>query len=93
MCLLWVLLQFVVMAMHWDVPVISVTDGETVILEMKHKEEEELPLMDSDEETSLTYRAVSADPLDTSTSSETPPRQDASTVSKPFKKFSAGKGE
>uniref|UniRef100_A0A8C4DBP4 Major facilitator superfamily domain containing 8-like 2 n=1 Tax=Dicentrarchus labrax TaxID=13489 RepID=A0A8C4DBP4_DICLA len=59
MCLLWVLLQFVVLAMYWDVPPISSEGGA-----------EEVPLMGSDEEPVHTYRAVNSDQLETSTSSE-----------------------
>uniref|UniRef100_A0A3Q4MB47 Major facilitator superfamily domain containing 8-like 2 n=1 Tax=Neolamprologus brichardi TaxID=32507 RepID=A0A3Q4MB47_NEOBR len=73
MCLLWVLLQFVVLAMYWDVPPISCEGGATM-MEMKQEEvEEEVPLMGSDEEPVHTYRALNSDQLETSTSSDMQP--------------------
>lgn len=95
MCLLWMLLQFVVLAMYWDVPPIS-SEGGAVMVEMKREEqddEEEVPLMGSDEEPVHTYRAVSSDQLETSTSSEMQPFHSTSAVSNPFKNFSASRGE
>lgn len=92
MCLLWVLLQFVVMAMRWEVPPVSSVQDGAVMVELKRKEDEEVPLMESDEDLSNTYRTVNSNPTEGSTSSE-PPLHDASAVSKPFKKFSASKGE
>lgn len=94
MCLLWVLLQFAVLAMYWDIPPISSTEGGAVIVEMKQEEvEEEMPLMGSDEEPVHTYRAVNSNLVETSTSSEMQPFDGASTVSNPFKNFSASRGE
>ncbi|XP_051253066.1 major facilitator superfamily domain-containing protein 8 [Dicentrarchus labrax] len=91
MCLLWVLLQFVVLAMYWDVPPIS-SEGGAVMVEMKQEEnEEEVPLMGSDEEPVHTYRAVNSDQLETSTSSEMQAVHGASAVSNPFKNFSASR--
>uniref|UniRef100_A0A8C5ETT8 Uncharacterized LOC114479419 n=1 Tax=Gouania willdenowi TaxID=441366 RepID=A0A8C5ETT8_GOUWI len=57
MCLLWVLLQFVVMAMYWDVVPVDSEDG-VVVMEMKRggTEEEGLPLIGCDDEESHTYR-------------------------------------
>ena len=87
MCLLWVLLQFAVLAMYWDVPPISSTEGGAAMMEMKQEEdEEEMPLMGSDEEQVHTYRAVISDQLETTASSETQPLH-------PFKNFSASGGE
>uniref|UniRef100_A0A671UQ54 Major facilitator superfamily domain containing 8-like 2 n=1 Tax=Sparus aurata TaxID=8175 RepID=A0A671UQ54_SPAAU len=72
MCLLWVLLQFVVLAMYWDVPPIS-SEGGAVMMEMKQEEEgcdeEEVPLIGSDVELQHTYRAVNTDQLESSTCS------------------------
>uniref|UniRef100_A0A8D3A822 Major facilitator superfamily domain containing 8-like 2 n=1 Tax=Scophthalmus maximus TaxID=52904 RepID=A0A8D3A822_SCOMX len=91
MCLLWVLLQCVVLAMYWDVPPISSEEGAE-ILEMKLEEdEEEVPLMGSNEELSHTYRAVSSDPLETPASSEMQPARGASKASNPYKNFSASR--
>eukprot|EP00066_Takifugu_rubripes_P009147 XP_003975842.1 PREDICTED: major facilitator superfamily domain-containing protein 8-like [Takifugu rubripes] len=61
MCLLWLLLQFIVLVMYWDVPPIG-SEGGGVLLEMKREEprEEEVPLMGSDEENAPSYRAVSS---------------------------------
>lgn len=94
MCLLWVLLQFVVLAMYWDVPPIS-SEGGAVMVEMKQEEgdEEAVPLMGSDEEPVHTYRAVSSDQLETSGASEMEPIHGALSVSNPFKNFSASRGE
>ncbi|CAK6952230.1 major facilitator superfamily domain-containing protein 8 [Scomber scombrus] len=92
MCLLWVLLQFAVLAMYWDIPSISSKEEGAVIVEMKQEEvEEEMPLMGSDEEPVHTYRAVNSDLVETSTSSEMQPFHGASTVSNPFKNFSASR--
>ncbi|XP_053185616.1 major facilitator superfamily domain-containing protein 8 [Scomber japonicus] len=92
MCLLWVLLQFAVLAMYWDIPPISSTEGGEVLVEMKQEEvEEEMPLMGSDEEPVHTYRAVNSDLVETSTSSEMQPFHGASKVSNPFKNFSASR--
>ncbi|XP_014325497.1 major facilitator superfamily domain-containing protein 8-like [Xiphophorus maculatus] len=82
MCLLWTLLQFVVLAGYWDVPPIS-SQGGVVLLEMKQEEEEEAPLMGSDEEEARTYRAVDSDQSETSFAS-----QRAHETSNPFKNFS-----
>lgn len=78
MCLLWMLLQFVVLAMYWDVPPVSCEGGATM-MEMKQEEvEEEVPLMGSDEEPVHTYRALNSDQLETSTSSDMQPVHRAS---------------
>ncbi|XP_027877150.1 major facilitator superfamily domain-containing protein 8 [Xiphophorus couchianus] len=82
MCLLWTLVQFVVLAGCWDVPPIS-SQGGVVLLEMKQEEEEEAPLMGSDEEEARTYRAVDSDQSETSFAS-----QRAHETSNPFKNFS-----
>ncbi|KAM6918278.1 major facilitator superfamily domain-containing protein 8 [Xenentodon cancila] len=87
MCLLWVLLQFVVLAMYWEVPPISLEVGG-IMMEVKQEEEEEAPLMGSDEELVHTYRAVNSGKLETSTSSEMHPVHGASN---PFKNFSASR--
>lgn len=90
MCLLWMLLQFVVLAMYWDVPPVSCEGGATM-MEMKQEEvEEEVPLMGSDEEPVHTYRALNSDQLETSTSSDMQPVHRASD---PFRNFSASRGE
>lgn len=88
MCLLWVLLQFVCLAIYWDVPPIS-SEGGAVMVEMKQEEanEEEAPLMGSDEEPVHTYRAVSC------SEGKTSANDGASGVSSPFRKLSAGRGE
>lgn len=54
------------------------------------KEEEEVPLIGSDEEPAHTYRAVNSVQSETSTSPETMPGRRASN---PFKNFSASRGE
>ncbi|KAM8727372.1 major facilitator superfamily domain-containing protein 8 [Acanthopagrus schlegelii] len=95
MCLLWVLLQFVVLAMYWDVPPIS-SEAGAVMVEMKQEEEgcgdEEAPLIGADVELRHTYRAVNTDQLESSTcSSETQPPDGASEASDPFKNFSVSR--
>uniref|UniRef100_A0A087XHM6 Major facilitator superfamily domain containing 8-like 2 n=1 Tax=Poecilia formosa TaxID=48698 RepID=A0A087XHM6_POEFO len=87
MCLLWTLLQFVVLAGYWDVPPIS-SQGGVVVLEMKQEEEEEAPLMGSDEEEARTYRAVDSNQSETSSAS-----QRAHQTSNPFKNFSVSNVE
>uniref|UniRef100_A0AAV2JUP2 Major facilitator superfamily (MFS) profile domain-containing protein n=1 Tax=Knipowitschia caucasica TaxID=637954 RepID=A0AAV2JUP2_KNICA len=91
MCLLWVLLQFVVLAAYWDVPPLSSTEGGTAMLEMKQDEsvegEEEAPLMGPDQDQAeYTYRTVNTDLLDNSCEMH-PVRK----VSNPFKNFSASR--
>uniref|UniRef100_H2LYK4 Major facilitator superfamily domain containing 8-like 2 n=1 Tax=Oryzias latipes TaxID=8090 RepID=H2LYK4_ORYLA len=61
MCLLWLLLQFVVLALYWDVPPIK-SEEEGLRMEMKQEdEEEEAPLIRGDEQLAHTYRAVNLD--------------------------------
>ncbi|KAK1879787.1 Major facilitator superfamily domain containing protein 8 [Dissostichus eleginoides] len=92
MCLLWVLLQFVVLAMYWDVPPLS-SEGDTVMLEIKREEndEEEVPLMGSDDEPVHTYRAVNSDQSDASASSDMQPVHGPLSAPNPFKNFSASR--
>lgn len=94
MCLLWVLLQFVILAVYWDAPSIG-SEGGAVTMEMKQEEgdEEEVLLMGSDEEPVHTYRAVSSNQKETFTSCEMQPVRGASEISNPFKNFSASRGE
>ncbi|XP_061587251.1 major facilitator superfamily domain-containing protein 8 [Cololabis saira] len=86
MCLLWVLLQFVVLTMYWEVPGIS-AEVNGIMLEVKQEEEERVPLMGSDEEPVHTYRAVNSSQLETSSSSEEQPGLGPN----PFKNFSASR--
>ncbi|KAF3858723.1 hypothetical protein F7725_011924 [Dissostichus mawsoni] len=92
MCLLWVLLQFVVLAMYWDVPPLS-SEADTVMLEIKREEndEEEVPLMGSDDEPVHTYRAVNSDQSDASASSDMQPVHGPLSAPNPFKNFSASR--
>uniref|UniRef100_A0A672HGC3 Major facilitator superfamily domain-containing protein 8-like n=1 Tax=Salarias fasciatus TaxID=181472 RepID=A0A672HGC3_SALFA len=85
MCLLWVLVQFVVLAMYWDVPPLGPEAG-AVMMEMKREEEEEdeeAPLLmgSADEEPVHTYKAVSTG------QSEASARPDHA-ASDPFRGFS-----
>lgn len=82
MCLLWLLLQFIILAMYWDVPPVSSEEEE--VLEMKREEahEEEAPLMGSDEEATPSYKAVGERPI-----------RGGSGASSPFRNFSASRGE
>ncbi|XP_056149717.1 major facilitator superfamily domain-containing protein 8 [Lampris incognitus] len=90
MCLLWILLQFVILAFYWDVPPISSMDGGVEMLEMK--EEEQVPLVEPGEDPAHTYKAVHSDQLETSASSENPPLScRPSTGKNPFKNVSAGR--
>uniref|UniRef100_A0A3Q2GF79 Major facilitator superfamily domain containing 8-like 2 n=1 Tax=Cyprinodon variegatus TaxID=28743 RepID=A0A3Q2GF79_CYPVA len=87
MCLLWTLLQFVIVAAYWDVPPVS-SEGGVIVLELKQEEkeeEEEVPLIGSDEEATPTYRAVNSDQCETSTLTES---EAADEESNPFKNFS-----
>uniref|UniRef100_A0A8C4Z0Y1 Major facilitator superfamily domain containing 8-like 2 n=1 Tax=Gadus morhua TaxID=8049 RepID=A0A8C4Z0Y1_GADMO len=63
MCVLWTLLQFVVLAFYWDVPSADSAEGgplqeEVVLLEMN---EEELPLVAAEEDSVHRYLAVHSD--------------------------------
>ncbi|XP_060941150.1 major facilitator superfamily domain-containing protein 8 [Limanda limanda] len=92
MCLLWVLLQCVVLALYWDLPPIT-SEDEAMILEMKQEEDddEEVPLMQSNEDLSHTYRAVSSNQLENHALSDTQLDQEATAASNPFKNFSASR--
>ncbi|XP_015226852.1 PREDICTED: major facilitator superfamily domain-containing protein 8-like [Cyprinodon variegatus] len=90
MCLLWTLLQFVIVAAYWDVPPVS-SEGGVIVLELKQEEkeeEEEVPLIGSDEEATPTYRAVNSDQCETSTLTES---EAADEESNPFKNFSVSR--
>lgn len=94
MCLLWMLLQFVVLAMYWDVPPISSVGTEEVLLEMKREcgggeeEDEGVPLIGSDEEPANSYSAVSC-----SRSAEEQSACASSAESNVFRNFSVSRGE
>lgn len=94
MCLLWLLLQFVVLALYWDVPPIK-SEEEGLRMEMKQEdEEEEAPLIRGDEQLAHTYRAVNLDQLgDSSSSSSLSETHSLHGVANPFKNFSASRGE
>lgn len=96
MCLLWLLLQFVVLAMYWDVPPVSSVGEEEVMLEMKRErgdQEEEAPLMGSGEEPASTYSAVSCGRPDTLEAAEESPVYGSSAQSDLFSNFSVSRGE
>ncbi|XP_068604610.1 major facilitator superfamily domain-containing protein 8 [Brachionichthys hirsutus] len=80
MCLLWVLLQFVVLAMYWDVPPIGSPEGAAMEMKQEEGREEEVPLMGSEEPVQM-YEAVGSDQSDVSTVPEASP---PSNLSKPF---------
>ncbi|MED6249631.1 hypothetical protein ATANTOWER_017280 [Ataeniobius toweri] len=81
MCVLWLLLQFVVLATYWDIPPISSEEGVTVLeLKQQEEKEEEVPLMGSDEEGGRTYSAVNSDQVET-----------AHEASNPFQNFSVSR--
>lgn len=88
MCLLWLLLQFIVLVMYWDVPPVG-SDEEGLLLEMKGEEprEEEAPLMGPDEEPTPSYEAVGCSPP------EGRPDGGGPAASSPFTHFSPGRGE
>lgn len=92
MCLLWMLLQFVVLAMYWDVPPVSSEGAEEVMLEMKREreaeEDEGVPLMGSDEEPVNTYSAVSC-----SRTAEEQPACGSPAEPNVFRNFSISRGE
>ncbi|XP_076000566.1 major facilitator superfamily domain-containing protein 8 [Genypterus blacodes] len=94
MCLLWTLVQFVVLALYWDLPAISSTEGGAVMVELKEEEEddeddEDVPLIGPEEEPVHTYSSVNNDQLETSMSSDASP--DASAHPNPFTNFSASR--
>uniref|UniRef100_A0A674ESQ5 Major facilitator superfamily domain containing 8-like 2 n=1 Tax=Salmo trutta TaxID=8032 RepID=A0A674ESQ5_SALTR len=73
MCLMWILLQFVVLALYWDIPPISSGEEGIAVGEI----EEEVPLVRA-EETLETYGTVWDDQIETTLSSEIHPFQDPS---------------
>ncbi|XP_013994830.2 uncharacterized protein [Salmo salar] len=73
MCLMWILLQFVVLALYWDIPPISSGEGGIAVGEI----EEEVPLVRA-EETPETYGTVWDDQIETTLSTEIHPFQDPS---------------
>uniref|UniRef100_A0A8C7X191 Major facilitator superfamily domain containing 8-like 2 n=1 Tax=Oryzias sinensis TaxID=183150 RepID=A0A8C7X191_9TELE len=90
MCLLWLLLQFVVLALYWDVPPIK-SEEEGLRMEMKQEdEEEEAPLIRGDEQLAHTYRAVNSDQLEDSSSSLSKTHS-LHGAANPFKNFSASR--
>ncbi|XP_061654431.1 major facilitator superfamily domain-containing protein 8-like [Phyllopteryx taeniolatus] len=83
MCLLWLLLQFVVLAMYWDLPDIDTTEGAVLMIDMKLEEDEvdEVePLIGSDGTQVHTYKAVNSNRLESPTSSEMQTLHEASSV-------------
>ncbi|XP_054624161.1 major facilitator superfamily domain-containing protein 8 [Dunckerocampus dactyliophorus] len=93
MCLLWVLQQFVVLAMYWDTPAVSSTEGAVLMVDLKLEDEEgegeDVPLMGSDDEQVRTYRAVTPHQSEASASSEMQPPHEASWSA--FQNFSASR--
>ncbi|KAM3865747.1 major facilitator superfamily domain-containing protein 8 [Diretmus argenteus] len=87
MCLLWILLQFVVLAFYWDIPPLSSTEGGFAMVEMK--EEEDVPLVGSEGEPAYSYSAVNSDQSENEASSEIPPFHGP--PPSPFKNFSASR--
>ncbi|KAM9789566.1 major facilitator superfamily domain-containing protein 8 [Neosynchiropus ocellatus] len=86
MCLLWVLLQFVVLALYWDAPPVSSEHEPTVMVELKHRAEDEEALLIEDEEVlSQTYSSVNQ--LESSSEFERSPPA----ARNPFKNFSASR--
>ncbi|KAJ8011242.1 hypothetical protein DPEC_G00056120 [Dallia pectoralis] len=76
MCLLWILLQFVVMVQSWDIP--PVIPGEGGIRVGEFSEDE---LLVGSEETLERYRTVGDDQIETDLSSDLSPIQDISETS------------
>ncbi|XP_034039929.1 major facilitator superfamily domain-containing protein 8 [Thalassophryne amazonica] len=85
MCLLWVLLQFVVLVLYWDIPPDASAQVGTALMEMKEEEEE--PLVAGEEESVHSYSAVISELAETSASSES----GASMDSDPFRNFSVSR--
>ena len=95
MCLLWLLLQVLVLAMFWELPPVISEEG-AAMLEMRQEEVngEEVPLVGSNEEPPCAYRAVSLNQEKVAVAAaETQPVQGAPSRFRPFKKWSAGGGE
>ncbi|XP_019733311.1 major facilitator superfamily domain-containing protein 8-like isoform X3 [Hippocampus comes] len=83
MCLLWLLLQFVVLAMYWDLPATDATQGAVLMMDLKREEDEEdedEPLMGSDGVQVHAYQAVNSSQLEISPSSEMQPLHEASSA-------------
>ncbi|XP_061695557.1 major facilitator superfamily domain-containing protein 8 [Syngnathoides biaculeatus] len=93
MCLLWLLLQFVVLAMYWDLPAVETTEGPVPMMDLKLEEDEEdedEPLIGPDDGMRVhTYKAVNCNQLESSTSYEMKTLHEASSIgSKAFANFS-----
>lgn len=95
MCLLWVLLQFVVLAMYWDVPPIS-SEGGSLMVELKQSdpnEEEVVPLMGADDEPAYSYKAVSCSDVKISVAHEAQQNHGNGMVWNRLRHFGASRGE
>ncbi|XP_037132591.1 major facilitator superfamily domain-containing protein 8-like isoform X1 [Syngnathus acus] len=69
MCLLWLLLQFVVLAMYWDLAAIDTSEGAIPMMELQLEEDEDdedEPLISSDGVQVHTYKAVASTQLEMS---------------------------
>ena len=105
MCLMWILLQFVVLAMYWDVPPLNSEEEGLMVVELTDDERE---LLVDPEDALDAYGAVHPDQSETAISSEIQPFQDTSqcppspppspppstglALGNPFKNFSASRG-
>ncbi|XP_046882875.1 major facilitator superfamily domain-containing protein 8 [Hypomesus transpacificus] len=104
MCLMWILLQFVVLAMYWDVPPLNSEEEGLMVVELTDDERE---LLVDPEDALDAYGAVHPDQSETAISSEIQPFQDTSqcppspppsplpstgpALGNPFKNFSASR--
>lgn len=82
MCLLWLLLQLVVLLMYWDVPAVRSEERGLLLEMMEEPHQEEAPLMGPDEEPAPSYKAAGE-----------PPVHRGSAATSPFRNFSASRGE
>nr|XP_055058803.1 major facilitator superfamily domain-containing protein 8 isoform X1 [Misgurnus anguillicaudatus] len=90
MCAMWLLMQFAVMGLYWDIPPLgSITEHHTPLTEVKREEQE--PLMSLEDEDGAagmdSYSSHNPEQTETQLSSESP--SPPPTTSNPFDNFSA----
>lgn len=99
MCGMWVLMQFAVMTLYWDIPPLDSFPEQNMPLNEVRGEEDE-PLMNLEDENRAaaedSYGSVNPEQTETQFSSELPPSPPDSPsldTSDPFENFSASQGE
>lgn len=93
MCGMWLLMQFAVMGLYWDIPPLgSIPEQHTPLTEVRGEEEEPLMSLEDEEQRGTdSYGSVNPEQTETQLSSESPSPPPA--TSDPFENFSASHGE